>query len=100
MRLPVFSRIAIRSPFLDRRKADTVLPQQWRDGESAGVDEGKRFTVLRPDPIHHKEAQLAFLPEKAKTGQLRVMDLETASLTMRALARVLVRKLQSETLEG
>jgi len=81
--LPVF--LSDRDPVavLDRQ-ADTVLAAM-RDWGVGRVDE--RETVHFCGLIHHPQrGAVAFLPREAKTGNA-VMDLETASLTMRALAR-------------
>lgn len=81
--LPVF--LSDRDPlaFLDRH-ADTVLSamREWGIGR---IDE--RETVHFCGLIHHpEEGAVVFLPRESGTGD-PVTDLETASLTMRALAR-------------
>jgi len=80
---PVF--LSDRDPVavLDRH-AGTVLAAM-RDRGMGHVDEKK--TVHFCGLIHHPEqGAIVFLPREAKTGN-PVIDLETASLTMRALAR-------------
>lgn len=81
--LPVF--LSDRDPVaaLDRH-ADTVLAAM-RERGIGRVDDHK--TVHYCGLIHHPEkGAVVFLPREAKTGNSDV-DLETASLTMRALAR-------------
>lgn len=81
--LPVF--LSDRDPVaaLDRH-ADTVL-EAMRERGIGRLDDQK--TVHYCGLIHHPEkGAVVFLPREAKTGNPDV-DLETASLTMRALAR-------------
>ncbi len=81
--LPVF--LSDRDPIeaLDRH-ADTVLSAMLARGIGRADDQK---TVHYCGLIHHPEkGAVVFLPREAKTGSPDV-DLETASLTMRALAR-------------
>lgn len=83
LNLPMF--LSDRDPIsVLERNADVILTTMREQGIGR-VDE--QSTVHFCGLIHHREKGLiVFLPREAKTGNPSV-DLETASLTMRALAR-------------